>query len=86
MTDVAFGGALLAARSLFARGPTQQMIRVIAVAPLASASAYIERYMAWYSFANWDRIAFGERPMCRGNTIPKDSRVSVKAKELRCSP
>jgi hypothetical protein len=47
MTDVTFGGALLAARSLFARGPTQQMIRVIAVAPLASASAYIERYMAW---------------------------------------
>ena len=46
MTDVAFGGALLAARSLFARAPTQQMIRVIAVAPLASPSAYIERYMA----------------------------------------
>jgi hypothetical protein len=29
MTDVAFGGALLAARSLFARGPTRRMIRVI---------------------------------------------------------
>jgi hypothetical protein len=73
MTDVAFGGALLAARSLFARAPTQQMIRVIAVAPLASASAYIERYMAWtYSFANWDRIAFGERPMCCENTSRED--------------
>jgi len=28
-------------------GPTRRVIRVIAVAPLASASAYIERYMAW---------------------------------------
>jgi hypothetical protein len=45
MSDAVFGGALLAARSPFARGPIQRMIRVIAVAPLASASAYIERYM-----------------------------------------
>src|SRR5262249_1809250 len=37
----------LAARSLFARGPIRRMIRVIAVGPLASASAYIERHMAW---------------------------------------
>jgi hypothetical protein len=37
----------LAARSLFARGPTRRMIRVIAVGPLASGSAYIERHMAW---------------------------------------
>ena len=73
MPDVAFGGAVLVgAWSLFARGPTRRMIRVIAVAPLASASAYIERYMAWtYSFANWDRIAFGERPTCCGNTPQK---------------
>jgi hypothetical protein len=48
MPDVAFGGAFsLAARSLFARGPRLRMIRVIAVAPLASASAYIERHMGW---------------------------------------
>jgi hypothetical protein len=37
MPDVTFGGAFsFAARSLFARGPILQMIRVIAVAPLAS--------------------------------------------------
>jgi hypothetical protein len=48
MPDVALAApSWLAARSFFARGPTQRMICVIAVAPLASVSAYIERHMAW---------------------------------------
>ena len=44
MPDVAFGGAVLVGRAeSFCARPTRRMIRVIAVAPLASASAY----MAW---------------------------------------
>jgi hypothetical protein len=46
MPDVTFGGAFsFAARSLFARGPIRQMIRVIAVVSASSGSAHVERHM-----------------------------------------
>jgi hypothetical protein len=48
MPDVAIGGAFwLVARSLFARGSNSVDDSRQRRGPLASASAYIERYMAW---------------------------------------